>query len=179
MRNTFAGRFDRQPGCRWWSFDWLTAATSGDQTCPVLWKILDRSVLLSVRNCHIKKFRVMFMKVFESESFLWYLSAPACKSKVEQRNQIPPACKDMIASFAALLPVPITLYTSHFPEVDGLWLRGRSWHYLYSQSAALCSVCSHRLSLGVQIFPRAHFHLLLWRSRDCQDDDMWAEQVNE
>lgn len=87
-----------------------------------------RSALALCDMCHI--FPMQSYEIPDSEGFLW-ASEEFQRVKWSREIKFHQPAKTWFPLFPSL-SVPITLYTQHFPGVDGLWLHGRTWHYLLS-----------------------------------------------
>lgn len=131
MRHASAGRFDRQPSCRWVKL--LGQPMAGDETHQVLWKISDILVgsvsLMHTYFPKCKKLKVMKFLIFFEICHVVLLQSSSMLSGAEKLNSTGLQGHDSL--------FPLTLcpnYSLHFyfPGVDGLWLHGRSWHYLLS-----------------------------------------------
>ena len=126
MRHANAGRFDRQPSCRWVRL--LGQPTSGDQTCTVLWKISDILVgsasLMHTYFPQCKKLQVMKFLIFCEFCHVVFLQSSSMLSGADKLNSTGLQGHDSL--------FPLTLcpnYSLHFyfPVVDELWLHERSW----------------------------------------------------
>lgn len=165
-RHAIAGRFDRQPSYRW---------------VRELSQVIKSTTMENIRYVDI----CFFFQSKKAEVTKSQLPVEICRAVVPAEFQLVKWSRGIKFHWPArtwfpLSPIPITLHTPHFPEVDELWLHGRSWHYLWSRIHCVSVLCICSAPALVSRYSHeTNSHPLLWKIWDWWTDDMWVEKVNE